>query len=209
MRLIVFGASGRTGLYLVQQALDAGHEVRAFVRTPAKMTLRHDGLTMVQGDVYDADKVASAVQGTDAVLSVLGYTKESPKNMQTVAAKNIVNAMQKHQVRRIVSLSSPAVSDPEDEPKLFNRLIMGFFALLSRDRLDETRTAAEIIRQSGLDWVIVRVPVLSDGPHTGKYRVGYVGKGVGGRLSRADAADFLLKQVSDNTYLCKAPMISK
>lgn len=67
---------------------------------------------------------------------------------------------------------------------------------------------AEVIKQSDLDWVIVRGPMLTDGPHTGKYRVGWVGVNTGSRISRADLADFMLKQVADETYLSKLPMVS-
>ncbi len=208
MELAIFGASGRTGRPLVQQALDAGHDVIALVRTPATFPLKHERLTVVQGDAMNAADVDEVVQGADAVLSTLGQTKNSPKDMQTVATKNIVAAMQKYGITRLVSLTGAGVDAPEDQPKLINHVIKFALKSLSGAVLADAEQHAKVLQNSTLDWVIVRGPMLTEGPHTGKYRVGWVGVNTGTRISRADVADFMLKQVTDNTYLHKAPMIS-
>jgi putative NADH-flavin reductase len=209
MKVTIFGASGRTGRPLVEQALAAGHDVTAFVRDPARLGVTHDRLKIVRGDVHDAAAVERAVAGADAVLSALGHTRNSPKDVQTVATKNIVAAMQKHGVKRLVSLTGAGVSDPNDQPKLIDRVIKTLLVLVSRDVLKDAEQHAEVIKGTDLDWVIVRGPMLTEGPHTGNYRVGYVGKGTGTRISRADVADFMLKQATDTTYVRKAPMISQ
>jgi putative NADH-flavin reductase len=208
MKLTIFGASGRTGHPLVEQALAQGHEVVAFVRDPAKLPIQHERLTFVQGDVADAAAVERAVAGSDAVLSALGHTSASPKDIQTTATRNIVAAMRKHSVRRLVSLTGAGVSDPRDEPKLIDRVIKTLLVLVSKDVLKDAEMHADVIRASDLDWVIVRGPMLTEGPHTGQYNVGYIGKGSGTRISRADVADFMLKQARDTTYLRQAPMVS-
>ena len=208
MELAIFGASGRTGRPLVQQALDAGHDVIALVRTPATFPLKHERLTVVQGDAMNAADVDEVVQGADAVLSTLGQTKNSPKDLQTVATKNIVAAMQKYGITRLVSLTGAGVDAPEDQPKLINHVIKFALKSLSGAVLADAEQHAKVLQNSTLDWVIVRGPMLTEGPHTGKYRVGWVGVNTGTRISRADVADFMLKQVTDNTYLHKAPMIS-
>lgn len=208
MKLTIFGATGRTGTPLVQQALEAGHEVVALVRTPAKISIQNDRLTLVQGDAMNPVDVEKAVQGADALISVLGHSKDSPKDMQTVAIRNIVAAMQKYGVKRLISLTGAGVDTPQDKPKLMNHVIKFTLKVMSGNVLKDAEQHAEVIRNSPLDWVIVRGPMLNDGPHTGKYRVGWVGVNTGTRISRADVADFLLKQVSDNTYLRQAPMIS-
>jgi len=208
MRLAIFGASGRTGIPLVQQALDAGSEVVALVRDPAKMPLQHDKLTLVRGDVMNPTDVENTVQGADAVISVLGQRKDSPADMQTVATRNILGAMQKYNVRRLVSLTGAGVDAPEDKPKLMNHLIKFALKTLSGKVFKDALQHADLIRKSDVDWVIVRVPMLNEGPHTGKYRVGRVGVNTSARISRADVADFLLKQATDTTYLRQMPMIS-
>src|SRR5436853_97757 len=101
MKLAIFGATGRTGFPLVKQALEAGYEVVALIRTPTKMPLQHDRLMLVQGDAMNPVDVEKVVQGTDAVISVLGHSKDSPKDLQTVATPNIVAAMQKYGVKRL------------------------------------------------------------------------------------------------------------
>ena len=208
MKLAIFGATGKTGIPLVKQALDAGHEVKAFVRSPEKMSVKHERLELVQGDATDPKAVERAVQGTDAVLSALGHAKGSPDDVQTVATRNIVAAMKRHKVERIVSLTGAGVSDPQDQPKLTDRAIKFLLSTLQKSVLTDAENHADVLRRSGLDWVIVRGPMLTEGKHTGKYRVGYIGKNSGMRIPRADVADFMLKQLSDDRYLHQAPMVS-
>lgn len=98
MRVAIFGASGRTGRPLVEQALGAGHEVRALVRDPPKLQIGDERLVVIGGDVLNPTKVEETVVGTDAVLSVLGQTKTSPKDVQTRGTENIVAAMERHGV---------------------------------------------------------------------------------------------------------------
>lgn len=208
MRVVVFGASGRTGRHLVRQALEGGHEVTAFVRDPARLGMDHPRLRIVSGDVMDAARVEEAVAGSEAVLSALGHTKASTKDIQTAGTENIVAAMKKHGVRRILSLTGAGVRDPKDQPKLSDKIIVFLLERLQGDVLRDAVVHAEVIKESGLDWIIVRGPMLTDGPHTGAYRVGYVGKNSGSKASRADVADFMLAQLSSNEYLGQAPMVS-
>jgi putative NADH-flavin reductase len=208
MKLAIFGATGRTGRPLVQQALEAGHEVVALVRTPAKLTLQNDRLTVIQGDTMNPNDVDKAVRGAEAVLSVLGQSKDSPHDLQTVATRNIIAAMEKYGIKRLVSLTGAGVDAPQDRPKLANHLIKFALKTLSGQVLKDGENHAHAIQNSKLDWVIVRGPMLNEGPYTGKYRVGWVGVNTGARISRADLADFMLKQVTDNTYLHQMPMVS-
>jgi len=208
MKIAVFGASGRTGRPFVQQALAAGHTLIALVRTPATFPIKHKNLTVVPGDAMNASDVELVVQEADAVVSALGQTKNSPKDMQTVATKNIVAAMNKYGITRLVSLTGAGVDAPQDKPKLMNHIIKFALKTMSGAVLQDAEQHAAVLRDSTLNWVIVRGPMLTEGPYTGKYRVGWVGINTGARISRADVADFMLKQVTDDTYLQKAPMIS-
>jgi putative NADH-flavin reductase len=208
MKLAVFGASGRTGRPLVGQALAAGHEVKALVRDPSKMSMSHERLTVIEGDVLDAAKVEETVAGTDAVLSALGQTKTSPKDVQTRGTQNIVAAMGEHGVRRLVSLTGAGVSDPKDEPKLVDRAITFLLERLQPAVLGDAIGHAEVIEASDLDWVIVRGPRLTEGPKKGEYRVGLIGKNSGTQISRADLADFMLRQATDEAYLRQMPVVS-
>jgi putative NADH-flavin reductase len=209
MKIAIFGATGKVGRHLVDQALQRGDEVTVFVRDTSKLTTqRQERLKVVQGDVLDPKDVEQAAVGTDAVLSTIGHTKTSSKDVLTEGIKNIVAAMNKHGVRRLISLTGAGVRDPKDEPKLVDRIIGSLLELVQRDLLEDSIGQALVIKESDLEWVIVRAPVLNEGEKKGEYRIGYVGKESGTRLSRADVADFMLKQTTDDTYLHQAPVIS-
>ncbi len=208
MKIAIFGASGRTGRHVVEQALAAGHEVVAFVRTPAKLGIEHERLTAVQGDVADAAAVEQAVAGADAVISVLGPSDNSPDQKVSKGTRNILDAMKKHGVIRFVASAGAGIPDPNDSPGFMNKLINLLIKTTSRNVYEDMRQTAQIIRQSDRGWTIVRVPRLTDGSRTGQVKASWVGKGMGMQITRADMADFMLDQITDETYLRQAPAIS-
>jgi len=208
MKIIVFGASGGTGIEIVKQALAVGHEVTAFVRSPAKVGFQHPNLKLFQGDVLDGAAVAKAVAGQEAVISALGPTRPPVPGMMETAAQNILAAIKKAGIRRMVSTTGAGVRDPQDQPKLMDHLMKGLLTLLAGEVLKDSAANVEVIRASGLDWTIVRYPRLLDGAQTGKYRVGYIGKDSGSQLSRADGADFVVKELTECKYLRQMPVVS-
>jgi putative NADH-flavin reductase len=208
MKITIFGATGRTGIHLVQTALDAGHEVVAFARTPSKLGLQHPRLRVAAGDILDAAAVEQAIAGADAVVSVLGPTSNRPEFTVSRGMAHIISAMHKHGVRRLVISAGAGVGDPQDSPKLFNHFISFMLRLVSKNVVADMEKVVEQVRASNLDWTIVRVPMLTDQPKSGHIRIGWVGSGTGARLSRADMADFIFGQVEDRRYLRQAPVIS-
>lgn len=208
MKLTIFGATGRTGKHLVKQALAAGHVVTAYVRNPARLTLRHENLRVVQGELTDAQKVAEAIAGAEAVISVLGATRSGPAIFLATAAENIVAGMQQHGVRRLVFATGAGVRAPEDVPVGIHKWIGGLMRLVARDVLEDSARAVEIVKASGLDWVIARTPMLRDGPYNGQYRVGFVGKQIGRTLTRGNFAHFLLQQAVEPAWLHRMPALS-
>lgn len=208
MKLIIFGASGGTGLEIVKQALKAGHIVTAFVRDPAKLPLNHANLIIRQGDVLDAEAVEKGIAGQEAVISALGPTRPPVPGMMETAARNIVAAMQKHGVRRLISTTGAGVRHPQDQPKLVDHLMKGLLTLLAGTVLRDSAANVAVIQASDLDWTIVRYPRLTNGPHLGKYRVGYVGKNSGSQLSRADGADFVIQELAHRAYIQQMPVVS-
>ena len=208
MKIIVFGASGGTGSEIVKQALEAGHDVTAFVRTPAKVTIQHPKLKLVTGDVMDAAAVERAVAGQEAVISALGPSRPPVPGMMEMAAQNIVAAMKKMGIRRLISTTGAGVRDPQDQPKFIDHLMKGLLTLLASGMLRDSAANVEVIRASDLDWTIVRFPRLVDGQHSGKYRVGYLGKGSGSQLTRADGADFVLRELVEGKFIHQMPVVS-
>ena len=208
MKIVVFGASGGTGNHVVRQALETGHQVTAFVRNPEKLGIEHPNLVVCQGDVMHGGKVEQAIAGQDAVISTLGSTRPPVPGMMETAAKNIVSTMQKHGVKRLISTTGAGVRDPQDQPKLFDKVMKALLTVMAKDVLQDSEANVNLIRASDLAWTIVRFPRLIDGQHTGKYRVGYLGKDSGSKLSRADAADFILRELEKGEYVRKAPIVS-
>jgi putative NADH-flavin reductase len=208
MKIVVFGASRGTGLKVVEQALAAGHGVTAFVRSSDKFTLQHPGLTLFQGDVLDAAAVEKAIDGQDAVISTLGPARPAVVGMMEIAARNIVNAMKKHGIRRIVSTTGAGIRQVEDQPKFIDRFISLLLDLFAKQVVLDSAANVRVIMASDLDWTIVRFPRLMDGPHGGDYRVGYVSRTSSTQLSRADGADFVLKELVEKKWLKKAPLVS-
>jgi len=208
MKIVIFGASGGAGLKVAEQALNAGHHVTAFVRNPSKLGIQHQNLNIFQGDVMDADTVNKAIAGQEAVISVLGPTRPPVPHMMETAAKNIVAGMQAHGIRRIVSTTGAGVRQPEDQPKFIDHFIAFLLNLLAKEVVLDSAENVKVIQSSDLDWTIVRFPRLTDGTHTGKYRVGYVGKDSSSQISRADGADFVLKELVEKKWLQKLPVVS-
>lgn len=208
MKLTIFGATGRTGHYLLEQAVAAGHDVTVLVRNPAKLSLQNARLKVIQGNLTDALQVAQAVSGAEAVISALGPAGNAPVFEISQGTTNIIAAMRQHGVRRLVISAGAGVGDPNDTPKVFNRAMNVLLKLAAGNVYEDMRRTVELVRASGLDWTVVRVPMLTEDAATGAVKVGYVGQGMGARITRTDMAEFMLKQAADKTYVCQAPAIS-
>ena len=208
MKLTLFGATGRTGKYVLEQALASGHQVTALVRDPDSLETQHPNMTVIQGDARNAADVRQAVEGADAVISTLGPTRGGPIDIMTVCSHHLLDAMTTHDVKRLIMTTGAGVPAPEDQPRLFNKIMSFLLKTLSRKVYEDSIKGIETITASDLDWTIVRGPMLLDEPYNGNYRAGYVGEGMSGRLSRGNFADFILKQLEDDTYLHKMPVLS-
>lgn len=208
MKLTIFGPTGGTGKELVKQALAAGHDVTAYARTPSKLDIAHERLTIVQGDMQNGAKIREAVAGADAVISALGPTSNKPGSPLTAGMQKIVAAMQAENVDRLIAATGAGVADPNDEPQLVGRLFGLALRLFARHVLADSQGMVAAIRGSDLNWTLARAPRLNDNPPNGKLKVGYAGKGPGTQLSRVDFARFMLAQVESDEWSRKAPMLS-
>jgi putative NADH-flavin reductase len=206
MKLAIFGSTGSIGRQLVKQAIEEGHTVTAFARSPDKLETGHNNLKVVPGDVMNLPTVEKAVLGQDAILCSLGAGLKG--TVRSEGTKHIVQAMEKAGVRRFICQTTLGLGDSWNNLNFYWKYIM-FKGLLRQAYADHVRQE-EIIRQSNLDWTIVRPGAFTDGPRTGTYRHGFPGsdKMVELKISRADVADFMLKQLADDTYLRKMPGLS-
>ena len=205
MKLVIFGSTGSIGHQLVVQALEQGHTVTAFARNPAKLEMEHANLTVVEGDALDSASVEKAVDGQDAVLCSLGAAKGTIRSEGT---RNIVWAMEKAGVSRFICLSTLGVGNSRANLNFFWKHIM--FGLLLRRAYADHVSQEDHVKESRLDWTIVRPGAFTDGNRTGVYRHGFpsTDKTIKGKISRADVADFMLKQLTDRTYLRETPGLS-
>ena len=219
MRLVIFGPTGGTGKRLVERAIAEGHEVTAFVRNPSRMTARHQRLRVVVGDAFDPGQVQEAVAGNEAVISVLGSRKPSnplhprrpgdPHGVASAGAQNIVAAMKEHGLRRFVCQTAWGVGESKQDPGFAGAFFMKVLVPpLLRDEYADKEAQEEIVRESDLEWTIVRPMILTNGPWTNDYRTAVdLRPGRRPYISRADVADFLIRQLTDDTFVRRTPAI--
>lgn len=203
MKIAIFGASGRTGILTVYQALDKGHQVTAFARKASTVTIEHKNFRVIQGDILEYDKVKQAIEGMDVIISALGVESKAPNTILSDGTRNILKAMDECKVNRFICMSSAGILG-NDAGFLFGKIIIPLF--LKQVFIDKVRQM-KIIVESSVEWVIVRPSGLTDAPKTGKYKI-TMGAPVSKRIPRADVADFMLKLTTDKQYDRQMPAIS-
>ncbi|MEU1471136.1 LLM class flavin-dependent oxidoreductase [Streptomyces sp. NPDC005761] len=212
MNVTVFGATGAIGALTVTELLERGHQVTAYARNPQKVPATWgDRVRVVIGEVSDKDAIDSAVAGADAVISALGPSMDRKATGTPLVAgtRNIVDAMKHHKVRRYIGHATPAVLDPQEKPTPVTRLIGFMPRTFMRRAYDEITGMSDLIKQSGLDWTIIRFIAPKNTPKQLKVRVGFFGTDkLGFAVSRADIAALTAAQVDDDTYIGRAPAIS-
>jgi uncharacterized protein YbjT (DUF2867 family) len=211
MRIVIFGANGRTGRLLTQRVLDAGHSAVAVTRRPGEFPLADPRLTVAGADVRDASSLVDVVRGADVVLSTLGVPFSlRPIDAYSVGLRNIVAAMRDTGVRRVVVVSStgahpyPNRIDMPASLRLFEPVIT---RTIGKTTYDDQRRMEDIVRKSGLDWTIVRPSGLFDLPHPTNYVAGAVDP-IGGFTARIDLADYMIALASDSSAAGKTVIVS-
>ena len=202
MKVIVFGASGKTGSLVVEKSLAAGHAVTVFIH---EKRTKESGVRVIVGSAQDPEAVRNALAGQDAVIDTIGgKTPYKATDLETSAARNIMEGMRVHSVKRLVVISAMGVGDSlEQAPFWYEYLLVPTF--LRGSTKDKTGMESDV-RSSGLDFVIARPPMLSDDHETGSVKI-IVGDTKGHRIARADLARFLVDQLQSDENLGKAVTI--
>ncbi len=207
MHLLIFGASGSIGTHLVQQALAHGHSVKAFCRSPEKLSAHaHAQLEIVTGDVLDGAAVQRAMQGIDAVLCALG---DGAKGIvRATGTQNILAGMTTTGVKRLVCQTAIGLGESRGNLNFFWKHIM--FGMLLKKAFADHALQEKAITESSVDWTIVRPSAFADGPATGRYQRGFSGsvKGLKLKIARADVAGEMLAQLTSLADFRKAVSIS-
>ncbi len=202
MKLTIFGASSPTGKLLVEKALARGHVTTAFVRDESKLDIDHPGLRVLCGDALKYEDIDAAVQGSAAILSTLG-PKGKPAVMAAESTKNILNAMEKNGVKRLVLVSVAGIAVPQD--KRGKSIIDSLLKVFLKDVFTDREKQLSVLNASKVDWVAVRVPRLTDGVGTGAVRAFFGKPSPAMKLTRSDLADFMLEQLTSDDWLARHP----
>lgn len=209
MKICVFGADGRTGREVVETAINQGHKVIAFVYSPQIDELFSKVDSVVGGDVMNFEKVQEAISKSDGVISVLGHIKGSDPLMQTKGITNIVNAMKASNLTRIVSLTGTGVRFEGDKISFLDKVGNFIIKLIDRERIIDGIKHADVLKNSGLDWSVLRVLKLSKQDNwDGKYNL--TENGPAENLTpRKKVARIMVDLVDSGNYIKKAPVVSE
>ena len=208
-RVLIIGASKGIGLETVRQALEAGHRVRALSRSRAADGLSNPNLEKIRGDALDGRDIAAALDGVDVVIQALGVSSLGdlfrPVSLFSDATRLLVGAMEGQSVKRLIAVTGFGAGDSRASISLLQRL--PFLMVFGRAYADKS-VQEQLIKDSSLDWTIARPGVLTNGRRSGRYQIlAEPSAWRNGIVSRADVADFLVRQIEDRTYLRKAPVL--
>jgi len=209
--VLIIGASRGIGLETVKATLQAGHSARALARSARRIAVDHPQLEKVVGDALEMDTVKRALTGVDVVIQSLGVAAGpeiilTPTRVFSTATRVLVTAMEEAQIKRLICVTGFGAGNSRGHGVLLYRA--AFHLLLGRV-YDDKDVQERMVRRTKLDWVIVRPVILTNGPKTNSYRAVIDPRGwTCGFISRADVADFLIKQIDDNTFVHKTPVLT-
>jgi putative NADH-flavin reductase len=208
MKLLIIGATRGIGKCLVQQALEQGHETTALVRSKAGLNLGHERLHVITGDILDPESVRQAVVGQEAVCVIIGIgPTRKPVSVFSDGARNIIEAMNDSARCMLVCITGIGAGDSKGHGGFFYDKIIN--PLLLKTIYEDKNRQEALVRKSGLDWVIVRPGLLTNGPCTGRYRILTDLQGVtAGKISREDVAHFILEAISNKQHFGQTPLIT-
>ena len=206
MNVLVVGATGSIGSAVVRAALERGHTVTVFVRSPEKLGELADRVRVLEGDLTDAGAVASGVVGQDAVISALGSSPDASQlDLPAGAMRNVIAGMKAAGVRRLVGLSGGAVDVPGERKPVSGRITTALVKLFARNVVEAKQREFDVVRGSDLDWTMVRPPNVVDGEPTGHV----VGATLSGfRISSGDVGAAMVELAENDAWVREAPYVS-
>lgn len=203
-QIVVLGANGGIGKQVVIQALAAGHQVTAILRTPFNLTILHPNLTIVQGDVMQPGSLDKHLQGKGIIVSAIGKNSVKKTTLYSQGNKNLIEAMERTGLKRAFFISASGI-DVNPTHSLLVRLATKYILQnILRNMYADQKIMENLIKKSHIDWTIVRPPKLIDKPQTGKYRLstdGFLDNGL--MISRADVAHFIVHNLNNTAIMHK------
>ena len=209
--IALFGATGPTGKYIIEEALKRGYALAVYTREAKKLEAFAGKVEIVVGDLKDRDAIAKCIESADAVISALGPNGAKAQIDRPVmhGLANIISVMKQSSVRRLIQISTASYRDSKDGFDIKARALALMFKVIARKSYDDIKSTGELIANSDLDWTLVRIPFLKNDPANGQVEVGSYGRTkLGMKLSRGNLAKFLVDQVADETFVRAAPGIA-
>jgi len=197
-KLIVFGATGGTGKQVVEQALQAEHQVTVVVRNPDAFNIQHKNLEIIKGDVFQPLTFSNAIKEKDVIISCLGVQHKKPTIIYSEGINNIIQVMQREKVNRIICLSAGAVIVPSKSSLFLKFVTKNILQRLFKYMYADMLIMEKILRNANLNWTVVRPPWLRDSKYTAKYRT-TINEHLSNpsKISRADLAHYIINHLTD------------
>lgn len=212
MKVTIFGATGFSGQAILADSIKQGHEVTILVRDASKIPIKHQNLTIVEGNVLNPQTVASVLHHQEAVIQCLGVSGKGdgkPTTFISDATKIIVDEMQKQQIKRLIAMSNVGAGNSiAFQPWFFTKIILPYFMKWLKVIIEDKNRMEPIIMNSNLDWTIVRCPNIVDKPAKGTCNATLDGKGLKLSITLSDLSKFMVDQLKQTVFIKQAPSVS-
>lgn len=212
MKVTIFGATGFSGQAILADSIKQGHEVTILVRDASKIPIKHQNLTIIEGNVLNPQTVASVLHHQEAVIQCLGVSGKGdgkPTTFISDATKVIVDEMQKQQIKRLIAMSNVGAGNSiAFQPWFFTKIILPYFIKWLKVIIEDKNRMEPIIMNSNLDWTIVRCPNIVDKPAKGRCNATLDGKGLKLSITLSDLSKFMVDQLKQTVFIKQAPSVS-
>ncbi len=212
MKVTIFGATGFSGQAILADSIKQGHEVTILVRDASKIPIKHQNLTIVEGNVLNPQTVASVLHHQEAVIQCLGVSGKGdgkPTTFISDATKIIVDEMQNQKIKRLIAMSNVGAGNSiAFQPWFFTRIILPYFMKWLKVIIEDKNRMEPIIMNSNLDWTIVRCPNVVDKPAKGTCNATLDGKGLKLSITLPDLSKFMIDQLTQKVFIKQAPSVS-
>jgi putative NADH-flavin reductase len=212
MKVTIFGATGFSGQAILADSIKQGHEVTILVRDASKIPIKHQNLTIVEGNVLNPQTVASVLHHQEAVIQCLGVSGKGdgkPTTFISDATKIIVDEMQNQKIKRLIAMSNVGAGNSiAFQPWFFTKIILPYFMKWLKVIIEDKNRMEPIIMNSNLDWTIVRCPNIVDKPAKGRCNATLDGKGLKLSITLSDLSKFMVDQLKQTAFIKQAPSVS-
>ena len=212
MKVTIFGATGFSGQAILADSIKQGHEVTILVRDTSKVQIKHQNLTIVEGNVLNPQTVASVLHHQEAVIQCLGVSGKGdgkPTTFISDATKIIVDEMQNQKIKRLIAMSNVGAGNSiAFQPWFFTKIILPYFMKWLKVIIEDKNRMEPIIMNSNLDWTIVRCPNIVDKPAKGTCNATLDGKGLKLSITLSDLSKFMVDQLKQTVFIKQAPSVS-